>query len=226
MESSHDKHFFSVFFKSLYFYRIHFQAITIRRLQRKESFSQPFSVTPTEIKFTNRFGGLRGTAYTSPNIFSIKNCFLLAFVFLFSCSAARQVPSDDLVSARPVNPKILFLVFSIEKDSVQKKTSVSLRSKVVKDGEIKQEPKGDELFPNYLSIEYYENNKLKSSFNLEHPLYKNVEYFDGKELVSKYVELNQSDFFIRLRSAGESGIIVIHETKGNGPKTKLLTQKL
>lgn len=195
-------------------------------MQRKESFNQAFSAIPAEKKVPALFKGLLRKWYASGSSLSIIFHFLPAFVFLVSCSAARQVPVENLVSARPAQPRILFLVFSIEKDSIQKKTSVSLRSKLIKEGEIKQKSEEKELFPNYLTIEYYEDEKLKSSFNMEHPLYKNVEYFDGKELVSKFIELNQSDFFIRLRSLSENGSIVIYETKENTRKTKLLTQKL
>lgn len=158
--------------------------------------------------------------------FSLLNFLLPVFTFLVSCSAARQVPAAETTANRVAKPKILFLVFSISEDTVQKKTTLILQSKVEKEGDLKQPGRSEELFPNYLTVEYYEEDRLKSTFNLEHPLYKNLEYFDGKEMVSRFVKLEKSEFFIRLQTHSENGKIVVYETKGNSPKTKLLTTKL
>jgi hypothetical protein len=152
---------------------------------------------------------------------SVRKVLLPAFLVLVSCGAFRP-PALETASGSG-KPKILFLVFDVSEDSLQKTTSIVLRSRVVRDGEIKQPSGREEISPNYLRIAYYENGKLQASFNLEHPLYKRVEYFDGSKMVSGSVRLNKSDFFIRLPTRSDSGKIFFYEKKGNHAESKLQT---
>jgi len=144
---------------------------------------------------------------------------------LSSCSLTRRMETDQSkVQDRNV---IVFLVFNISKDSVQGKNLIELVSKTESSGKIKEDAQSPAEFEDYLSIEVLEQNQRPNVITVEHPLHKHIEFVDDRgELASKYVELNQAEFFIRFQSSGNPLKIRISETLKNGVKSELKSFKL
>lgn len=111
----------------------------------------------------------------------------------------------------------------MSKDSLQGKNNIELVEKTKTNGKIKNDYQNPIDSENYLTIDVYENDKLINTLVIEHPLYKRVEYSDGKTLISKSVELNMAEFFIRLQLNENSHQLKISETIKNTAKKELTT---
>ncbi len=81
-------------------------------------------------------------------------------------------------------------------------------------------------FENYLQIEQFENGKISRIFNIEHPLYKHVEFEQNGELATREIKLMQSQFFIRLQTKSNRSSICIYEILKNSQRNKLLSSDL
>jgi hypothetical protein len=117
-----------------------------------------------------------------------------------------------------------FLVFKIGKDSVHGKNVIELVSKTISSGRIKNDFQAPTVFENYLIVEVFGKNKLANTIIIEHPLHKHVEYVDDRgNLVTKFVDLDHAEFFVRLQLSGNSNRIRISETLKNAAKRELKT---
>lgn len=141
-----------------------------------------------------------------------------------SCHSAKQTESQD---SEIHSSAIFFVVLKISKDTVQGRNMVELVSKTKSAGQIKEENQSHVEAERFLTIDLYERNELVNTLVLAHPLYKNIEYFDGVKLATKYVELDKEEFFIRFQmNDGNANKIKISETLiGANPK-ELATIKL
>jgi hypothetical protein len=149
---------------------------------------------------------------------------LLLSILLLSCSTARRIEPDQTNLQNRDQDLIGFLVFKIRKDSVRGKDVIELVSKTQSDGKIKGNSPASTDFEDYLTIEVFKQNKLINVTFIEHPLYKHVEYVDEQgNLSTKYIELDQAEFFVRLQMKGNSNKIRISETLKNAPKRELKT---
>jgi len=109
---------------------------------------------------------------------------------------------------------------------VQEKNVIEFVSKTEIIGKIKNEYQSQVNSENFLTIDLYEQDKLIKTIAIAHPLYKNVEYLEGNSLVSKSIELNTEEFFIRLQIKDKSNKIKISETLKNATSKELTTIKL
>lgn len=65
---------------------------------------------------------------------------------------------------------------------------------------------------NYLTIAGYNDGKQIDSIIIEHPLYKHLEYLDGKNmLAAKDTVLQHAEFFVRLQAKGQLNTVRINE---------------
>jgi len=151
--------------------------------------------------------------------------FLLLSILLTSCGLTKSTESNRS-DIKYDNNAIVFVILRIRKDSVQEKNVIEFVSKTEIIGKIKNEYQSQVNSENFLTIDLYEQDKLIKTIAIAHPLYKNVEYLEGNSLVSKSIELNTEEFFIRLQIKDKSNKIKISETLKNATSKELTTIKL
>jgi len=152
---------------------------------------------------------------------------LLLSIMLASCSLSKKL-SDDKINQQSHHQDLIgFMVFKIEKDTIQKKNVIDLVSKTISSGKIKSESEASIDFEDYLTIEVFDKSKLVNTIVIEHPLHKHVEYVDedGK-LATKSVDLDREEFFVRFQLSGDSNTIRISETLKNSVKRELKTIRI
>ena len=142
-----------------------------------------------------------------------------------SCGLTKSTESNSS-DIQYDNNAIVFVILRIRKDSVQEKNVIEFVSKTEIIGKIKNEYQSQVNSENFLTIDLYEQDKLIKTIAIAHPLYKNVEYLEGNSLVSKSIELNTEEFFIRLQIKDKSNKIKISETLKNATSKELTTIKL
>jgi len=139
----------------------------------------------------------------------------------------KKAESDKNDNLKNDNNTIVFLVLRISKDSIQGKNVIEFVHKTKSLGKIKDNNNSHFNYENYLTIDVYQQDSIIHTMVIEHPLYKHVEYSgDNNILVSKYIELNKEEFFIRLQMTGDSNKIRISETLNNTSKKELAIIKL
>ena len=151
---------------------------------------------------------------------------LLFTLLLISCVATKGIGVDDSIILNKDTDKIVFLVLRISKDSLQGENLIEFVSLIKKDGKMKNEMQDKIDSENFLTLDLYEKNKLMRSITIEHPLFKQVEYEDDDVLTSKSVELDKTEFFVRLQVNGDLNRIRIWETLKNAPRKELSTIEL
>ncbi len=151
--------------------------------------------------------------------------FLLLSILLTSCGLTKSTESNRS-DIQYDNNAIVFVILRIRKDSVEENNVIEFVSKTKIIGKIKNEYQSQVDSENFLTIDLYEQDKLIKTIVIAHPLYKNVEYLEGNSLVSKSIELNTEEFFIRLQIKDNSNKIKISETLKNATSKELTTIKL
>lgn len=150
---------------------------------------------------------------------------LLIWLSCLSCgSSAMKSVSSERQTSKPTESKIVFVSFLISKQP-NNESKVEKISVTESPGKLKKNTEPKSAFENYLTIEITGPEVPKQVFNIEHPLYKTVEYVnDNHQLTSQYVETDQADFFIRFEKTGPVQIKV-SETR-NKQKIELKTFKI
>lgn len=148
--------------------------------------------------------------------------FLLFPILLVSCVVSKSNQNTQQAD----KDEIMFLIFSIQRDSVMGKNKIELISKVKSAGTIKKISQENHSYENYLTFEVNEKGKPLNTIILDHPLYKKVEYLDGDTLTTRSIVLDKQEFFIRLQLHGDLTQIKIIETLKNAQKKEVTTIKL
>lgn len=148
---------------------------------------------------------------------------LLLSIFLTSCTSTKLIEDAPINYSEGV---IYFLVFNISQDTALKNSTIHLTSKINSVGEIKNNFQEHIDSENYLKVEVYDKDLLINTIIVEHPLYKNIEYFDEEKLSTKFIELDSTDFFIRLQINSPSNVINISEVLNHSTPVELLKIKL
>ena len=147
---------------------------------------------------------------------------LILLAVLWSSCRASKTPE----TVQKEKDEILFLVLRISKDSVQKKNVIELVSQKKVEGTIKDNDQSSGEYENYMTIEYFRQNKLAKIIVLEHPLFKRMEYPENNVLISKSLDLHREEFFIRLQIKGISNQVRISETLKGNNRRELITLDL
>lgn len=143
-----------------------------------------------------------------------------------SCCLAKKAEINKRTINNENDYAIVFLVFKINKDTVQGKNVIELLSKTKTTGKIKEIAQTNVNTENYLTLDVYETGKLTNSIVLPHPLYKNIEYSEGNTLKSKFIESEKEEFFIRLQIKESSTKIRVSESLKSVEKKELTTIQL
>lgn len=134
---------------------------------------------------------------------------LFLFILITSCHTARNTENDEKNS-------VVFAVLNIQKDPVLEKSVIKLVSKTQTPGTIKKQNQQPHRGDTYLSISVYNKIELLDSMTIDHPLYKHLEYVTADHTFeSRDTVLDQSEFFIRFQSKGNSVELRIKETINN-----------
>ena len=149
---------------------------------------------------------------------------LIALVLLLTACTPLPHGSDRTSNGAPIE-RIIFLTLRMTRNS-DKTTSVTLLKRSTAPGTFKQSTEQPH-WPNYLTIETYDADRLVSTQWIEHPLYKEVEYQDSTEsLLNRSVVLTESDFFFRVQDPGTDGTVKLYETLSGSSKRELATLSL
>ena len=151
-----------------------------------------------------------------------KQCYLI-LTFFFCCCGASKIHSDENeVAVKSPTDEIVFVVFKMTKNANQ--NTIAIISTTKTSGKMKPEIERPISSENYLTLEIFENDKLVQTKRVEHPLHKNVEYLnDNNQYVSKQVDLDDAEFFIRLQKKAGFTKVRIWETLKDKPNKELQT---
>ncbi len=156
---------------------------------------------------------------------------IIAFA-LSAFSACKSIDNSDSnhtgVNLEQSGPKILFLTYAIKRDDTRRIT-LDLVNMVVSDGLLKtalsDKNHGN---PGDLLCVQLDGQKSKiEQLSINNPLDKHVEYANQQgKLERKFIELNQTDFNVRLQLLPTTKFIRIEQIQKNNENVKLLTTKL
>lgn len=149
---------------------------------------------------------------------------LLLALIMGACGVSKTVPENrPVLEVAKENPMIIFMVFSLEQDSLKGKNVLKLISKNKSEGLIKAASENQNNIPDFLGFELFEAGKVVLTFVQAHPLYQHLEYLDGDALKTKSLEFKKGTFFIRIQGkTGEAKIKVTEHLK-NGQLIELGT---
>ncbi|SDI11095.1 hypothetical protein [Winogradskyella thalassocola] len=156
---------------------------------------------------------------------TIRITYLLTLLIaLLSCASKQHIVTEE----EPIitQPKLLFLNFEITKLNDIK--SVSLINQIKTDGKLKghtsEESKGDIGDLEYLILDK-DLNQLEKHY-IKNPLKKVIEFInDSGNFEKKLLDLDRSEFSLRLQLKSKAEYIVINEITSEGI-TKLNTTKI
>lgn len=151
--------------------------------------------------------------------------FLALMIFTSCATAPRKANAVAPKASLSEDPKIVFVSFLMERQA-ENPSAVKLISVTESPGKLKKNLSAAVNAPDYLVLEISREDAPVQTIQLEHPLYKTVEYVgEDQQLKRRYVETDQADFFIRLQKAAYTQIRIFEHRK-NKSKTLLKTFNL
>lgn len=110
-------------------------------------------------------------------------------------------------------PQILFMTFAIKKDSGE--SVVTLLEKKTLKGVLKSGMESSTAEDRIFVVQLSKEKTELSGYYLEHPLRKNMEYLnEQQEYETRWVELEEAEFFIRVALDPACAYIGLYEMKG------------
>lgn len=139
---------------------------------------------------------------------------LLVLLILTACSSNKKMAATaKSTQEKSIESKIVFASFLIRKQP-EKESKIELISVTESNGKLKKNTETKNSLENYLTLEIISSEAPKQVIQIEHPLYKTVEYVnDQHKLTSQYVETDEADFFIRFQKTGNTQIKVSETRK-------------
>jgi hypothetical protein len=151
---------------------------------------------------------------------------LFVLVFFIACSTHRQAVLSDQGVPADGRDEIRFYYLKIGHDPGTNHNRVNLIRQSVSVGKLKEQnlPVHSDT---YLTISVDNGAGQSDSFQIEHPLYRRVEYVQDSVLMNKEMTLDESEFFIRVPvKRGITRAIRITETLNDSVRNNLLTIKI
>lgn len=138
---------------------------------------------------------------------------ILVLSFLGCSSSTKTALVSETTKPKSTESKIVFASFLIRKQP-EKESKIELISVTESNGKLKKNTEIKNSLENYLTLEIISSEAPKQVIQIEHPLYKTVEYVnDQHKLTSQYVETDEADFFIRFQKTGNTQIKVSETRK-------------
>ncbi len=157
----------------------------------------------------------------------IRNILFIIFILNnFSCNPKKNFTEKETSIQQQEKSQIVFLTLRISK-TLDSNNKVELLKTFKTDGLIKKKFESEINSENYLTLELYSNNKLENTKKIEHPLFKEIEYYDDtNNIKKKSVVLNSSEFSVRLQTKKPNCSVKILETLNNISIKELITLKI
>lgn len=154
---------------------------------------------------------------------SSKNITFLFLLLIAACHSPKKVEVNELfITEQTLPDSIAFLLFKINKNTVDSKSFVQLVNEVHSVGKMKQASSQIITADNYLTLYFYNNKTLLDSIFLDHPLYKHLEYVEENGTpAAKDIELTEAEFFFRWQMQTNLNKIRIFETLKNKNRVEL-----
>jgi hypothetical protein len=148
----------------------------------------------------------------------LKVILCISIFSLSACSAKYNNVSDSEISEPianqpPPTDTIAFLLFNIQNNNKSKSSSnLSFKSITKNVGKLKNTTLNQDITGDKLCFYFYNMDNIVDSLFIEHPLKKNVEIEDeNNHLVTKQLDLDKTEFFIRIQLKDEYKSVKITE---------------
>lgn len=149
----------------------------------------------------------------------MKKIVIILLSLLCACAVSRINKNAEV--GKPAENSFLYLTFSISRDTVTGATQIELKNKSEIAGVVKS-THDSYTSKNFLECSFVDkNNKVISTQLLDHPLYYRAETLnENQQLETKTVELNNSEFVLRVNKTASIDKLMINENLENKPPEK------
>lgn len=148
----------------------------------------------------------------------LKLILCISIFSLSACSAKYNNVSDSEINGPVVNhvtptDTIAFILFNIQNSNKSKSSSnLSFKSITKNVGKLKNTTLNQDVIGDKLCFYFYNMDNIVDSLFMEHPLKMNVEIEDeNSHLVTKQLDLDGTEFFIRIQLKDEYKSVKIME---------------
>ena len=144
----------------------------------------------------------------------MKKIVIILLSLLCACAVSRINKNAEV--GKPAENSFLYLTFSISKDTVTGATQIELKNKIEIAGLVKSTHESY-TSKNFLECSFVDkNNKVISTQLLDHPLfYRSETLNENRQLETKTVELNNSEFALRVNKTASIDKLMINENLEN-----------
>jgi hypothetical protein len=136
--------------------------------------------------------------------------------------STNDVAGELTLDDGKMQEQIAFLTFNIEKAAPLNK--IWLQEKKSAPGSMRNNISNRMNSTHYITVHVYENDLLRETFYMDHPLFRRVEYVsEDSQLTTQTIELDNAEFFIRLPVRAKNTRLVLCETTSNASENELIT---
>ena len=150
----------------------------------------------------------------------MKKILIIMLSLLCACAVSRVNKNAEV--SKPAEKSFLYLTFGISRDTVTLATHIELKNKSEIAGSVKSTNESY-TSKNFLQFNFVDkNNKVISTQMLVHPLFYRAETMNGNgQLETKSVELNHSEFVLRVNKTASIDKLIITENLENKSPEKI-----
>jgi len=144
----------------------------------------------------------------------MKKIVIILLSLLCACAVSRVNKNAEV--GKPAENSFLYLTFSISRDTVTQATHIELKNKSEIVGSVKSTHESY-TSKNFLECTFIDkNNKVISTQLLDHPLFYRAETLnENRQLETKTVERNNSEFVLRVNKTASIDKLMINENLEN-----------
>ena len=144
----------------------------------------------------------------------MKKIVIILLSLLCACAVSRVNKNAEV--GKPAENSFLYFTFSISRDTVTGATQIELKDKSEIAGSVKSTHESY-TSKNFLECTFVDkNNKVISTQKLDHPLFYRAETLNkNRQLETKTVELNHSEFVLRVNKTASIDKLMINENLEN-----------
>jgi hypothetical protein len=150
----------------------------------------------------------------------MKKIGIILLSLLCACAVSRVSKNAEV--GKPAENSFLYLTFSISRDTVTAATQIELKNKSEITGLVKSTHESY-TSKNFLECSYVDkNNKIISTQLLDHPLFYRAETLNkDRQLETKTIELNNSEFVLRVnKTAGIDKLMINENLENKSPEKR------
>jgi hypothetical protein len=144
----------------------------------------------------------------------MKKIVIILLSLLCACAVSRVNKNAEV--GNPAENSFLYLTFSISRDTVTGATQIELKNKREIAGSVKSTNESY-TSKNFLECTFVDKNKKEiSTQKLDHPLFYRAETLnENRQLETKTIELNNSEFVLRVNKTASIDKLMINENLEN-----------